>query len=63
MLLAAQIQTVIGEKVAISPSSSGVKTLLGEQVSPDRTHAQLVVEQPKLMGADGGPEVLIIIFI
>ena len=35
---------VIGEKVAVSPPSPGVKTLLGEQVFPGETHAQWFVE-------------------
>ena len=30
-----------------------VSTLLGEQVSPGRTHAQRAVEHPQLTGADG----------
>ena len=32
--------TVIGEKVAVLPLNSGVKTLLGVQVSPGGIHAQ-----------------------
>ena len=39
VLLDTQLQTVIGEKVAISPLSLGVKTLLGEQISPGGTCA------------------------
>jgi hypothetical protein len=56
VLLDTQLQTVIGEKVAISPLSLGVKTLQGEQVSPGGTRAQTVVNQPQLRGADGGLE-------
>jgi hypothetical protein len=42
VLLKAQLQIVIGEKVAISPLSQGVKTLLGEQVSPgEPVHSRL----------------------
>ena len=51
----AQLHTVIGEKVAVSPLGSGVKTILGEQVIPGGTHAQLAVENPQLAGADGVP--------
>jgi hypothetical protein len=46
------LHTVIGEKMAISPTSPGVKTLLGEQVSPVGTCAQQAVDQPQLRGAD-----------
>ena len=45
--------TVIVEKVASSHLSPGVKTLLGEQVSPSGMYSQQTVEQPQLSGADG----------
>jgi hypothetical protein len=48
----APLHTVIGEKVAVSPPNSGVKTLLGKQVSPGRTHAQQAMEQPQFTSAD-----------
>jgi hypothetical protein len=41
-------QRVIGEKVAISPRSPGVKALLGEQASPGRTCAQRAVDSLSL---------------
>jgi hypothetical protein len=44
----APLHTVIGEKVAVSPPSPEVKTLLGEQVSPGWTCAQWALEQPQL---------------
>jgi hypothetical protein len=37
VLLTALFQTVIGEKVAISPQSLGVKAFLEEQLSPGGT--------------------------
>ena len=49
----ALLHTIYGDKVALSPLSLRVKTLLGEQVSPGRTHAQRAVDQPQLTGADG----------
>jgi hypothetical protein len=49
----ALLHTIYGDKVALSPLSPRVKTLLGEQVSPGRTHAQRAVDQPQLTGADG----------
>jgi hypothetical protein len=45
--------TVIGDKVTISPLNPGMRTLLGEQLSPGRTCVQQAVEQPQLLGADG----------
>ena len=48
----ALLQTVIGEKVAISPLSLGVKALLGDQFSLFGTSAQRVVEQPQLPSTD-----------
>ena len=56
VFLTAMLQTVIGEKMAISPLSPGVKALLGERVSPGGTCAQRAVEQTQLVGADGRPE-------
>ena len=50
VLLDVQLQTVIGEKVAISLPIQRVKSLLGQQFSPGRTLAQVAVEQPQLMG-------------
>ena len=41
----APLHTVIGEKVAISPLSLGVKALLGEQLSPAETCVRRTVEQ------------------
>jgi hypothetical protein len=41
-----QFLTVIGEKVEISPLNLGVRTLLGEQLSPGETCVQRAVEQP-----------------
>ena len=60
MLLTTSLQTVIGEKVKISPRSPGVRALLREQLSPGRIRAQRepvhseLVEKPQLPGADGG---------
>ena len=45
--------TVIGEKVAISPLSPGVRALLGDQLSLGMICLQKPVEQPYLSGADG----------
>jgi hypothetical protein len=56
VLLTAQLQTVIGEKVANLPLSPGVKALLGEQRSPGGTRAQWTVDQPQLWGGDGRPK-------
>ena len=53
---AAPLQTVVGEKVAISTPSLGVKAPLEEQLYPCGTSAQLSVEQPELLGAEHGPE-------
>lgn len=53
VLLAAQIQTVIGEKLAISPLSLGVKPLQGEPFSPGRTSVQRCVAQLQLTAAGG----------
>jgi hypothetical protein len=44
----------IGEKETITPLSQGVKTLVGEQVSPGGNCAQQAVEQIQIMGAVGG---------
>jgi hypothetical protein len=48
----APLHTVIGEKVAVSLPSPGVKTLLGEQVFPCGTCEQRAVGQPQLKGAN-----------
>jgi hypothetical protein len=56
VFLAALFHTVIGEKVAVTPLSLGMKALLGEQLSPGRTCAEWAVEQPVLQGVNGGPE-------
>ena len=53
---AAPFQTVVGEKVAISTPSLGVKAPLEEQLYSCGTSAQLSVEQPELLGAEHGPE-------
>lgn len=56
MLLTAVLQIVIGEKVSLSPLSSEVKALLGEQVSPGGTCAQWAVKQSQHESADVRPE-------
>jgi hypothetical protein len=44
------LQTVIGEKVAISTPCLEVEALLGEQLSPDRTCAQWAFYWPFKLG-------------
>jgi hypothetical protein len=44
------LPTFIGEKVAISPLSLELQTLLREQVFLGRTHTQRDVEYPQLVG-------------
>ena len=56
VIFAAQLQKIVGGKVAVSPLSLGMKTLLGKQGSPGRTCALWAVEQPQLADADGRPE-------
>lgn len=36
-----------------------MKALLGEHLSPSRTHAQQALKQTQLLGTDGRPEVLL----
>jgi hypothetical protein len=62
VFLATQLQKIIEEKIAISPLNPGVKTLLGEQVSPGRTTSQQAMNQPQLRGRDGRPEDFILLY-
>jgi hypothetical protein len=44
---------IIGENMAFSPLSPGVRALLGDQLSSGRTCVKKAVDQPQLLGADG----------
>ena len=57
-----QFLTVIGEKVEISPLNLGVRTLLGEQLSPGETCVQRAVEQPQVLSADGDQKAVFCLF-
>ena len=53
MLLAGPTLDIIGENMAFSPLSPGVRALLGDQLSSGRTCVKKAVDQPQLLGADG----------
>jgi hypothetical protein len=58
----ALLHAVIGEKVAFSPLSLGVKAFLGEEGASVRTLAQQAMDEPQLRGTDGRPHDLVFVW-